>query len=44
MSSKRKGRRSTRASPDAPNDLTDWAAIGMIVVASSLLVWAPLLT
>ncbi len=25
------------------NDLKDWLAIGMIVAASSLLVWAPLL-
>jgi hypothetical protein len=43
MSSKRKGRRSLRAPLNEPNDLTDWAAIGMIVVASSVLVWAPLL-
>jgi hypothetical protein len=43
MSSKRKGRRSLRAQLNEPSDLTDWAAIGMIVVASSVLVWAPLL-
>ena len=27
----------------APDDLRDWAAIGMIVVASSLLLWTPFL-
>jgi hypothetical protein len=26
-----------------PDDLKDWATIGLIVVSSSLLVWGPLL-
>ncbi len=40
------GHAKTKA-PEPPqqsrNDLKDWLAIGMIVAASSLLVWAPLL-
>jgi hypothetical protein len=30
-------------SPQRRNDLRDWLAIGMIVAASSFLLWAPLL-
>jgi hypothetical protein len=41
--SKRHRRRPAPPRDDAPDDLTDWAAIGMIVVASSFLVWVPLL-
>lgn len=36
----------SRPSPQpmtSPDDLKDWATIGLIVVSSSLLVWAPLL-
>lgn len=32
-----------RPPPSIPNDLKDWAAIGLIVVSNSLLVWGPLL-
>lgn len=42
--SRKKQRREPATVPNtAPDDLKDWAAIGMIVVASSLLVWAPIL-
>jgi hypothetical protein len=37
-------RKSLPRTPDASsNDLRDWAAIGAILITSSLLVWTPLL-
>jgi len=41
--SKKHRRQTVSAKHDERDDLTDWAAIGMIVIASSLLLWAPLL-
>ena len=35
--------RSQLSRPPMPDDLKDWAAIALIVISSSLLVWGPLL-
>jgi len=43
MSQPNEGNASTPARRDPrTDDLKDWAAIGMIIVASSFLLWAPL--
>jgi hypothetical protein len=41
MSRRRQRREVAPAQEDVPNDLRDWVAIGMIVVASALLMWVP---
>ena len=44
MSQRPARRKPLPRTPDASsNDLRDWAAIGAILVTSSLLVWTPLL-